>query len=329
MKAYLAKRFFQFALMLALVSVVSFLLIQMPPGSYVENKIMELQQLGGDASSMVEVEHLKARYGLDRPLWSQYLGWIAGIVTRGDFGESFAYDREVVTLIGSFVGYTVLISGLSLLAIYAFAIPLGVLAALKRHQWPDALVSGMCFVGMSVPEFLLALLVLFAGLVFFDYALLGLYSPGFQFMPWGWPKVKDLLLHLPIPVAVVAVNGTAGMMRIVRGNMVEAFGQNYVKAARAKGLRSRDVVWRHAFRSAVNPIISILGMTLPGLFSGSTIISIVLNLPTAGYLLFESLMSQDTYLAASLILAFSFLLLLGNLLADIALAVVDPRIRYD
>ena len=235
----------------------------------------------------------------------------------------------MVTLIGSYIGYTVLVSGLSLLAIYLFAVPLGTLAALKRHQWPDALVSGMCFVGMSVPEFLLALGVLFVGLVVFDHALLGLYSPGYQFMPWGWAKVANLAWHLPIPVAVVAVNGTAGMMRVVRGNMVEALGQHYVKAARAKGLSRRDVIWRHGFRSAVNPIISILGMTLPGLFSGSTIISIVLNLPTAGYLLFESLMSQDTYLAASLILAFSFLLLLGNLLADIALAAVDPRIRYD
>lgn len=329
MLTYILRRLLIFIPMLLAISVISFVIIQLPPGSFLDQKIIALQQVSGDASAMVQVEHLKKRYGLDRPPHVQYLLWLKGIVTRGDFGESFAYDKEVNQVIWSYVGYTLLISVTSLALVYLIAIPLGCLAAMKKYKWEDHLVSGISFIGMSIPEFLLALFLVVGGVVWLDYAFIGLFSPEFYFAPWSWAKFKDLLKHLPVPAAVVAINGTAGLMRIMRGSMLEVLGQQYIMTARAKGLPEKKVISRHALRMAINPLISIIGMSLPGLLSGSAIISIVMNLPTAGLLLFESLQTQDMYLAGTLILMFSLLLLVGNLLADIALAVADPRIRYD
>lgn len=328
MTAYVLRRLAVMIPMLFAVSVISFVIIQLPPGSFLESMILELQAAGGDATSIAQIEQLEKRYGLDQPAWRQYLGWVTGIITRGDFGESFLYEKPVNQLIWSFVGYTVLIAGTSLAFVYLLALPLGCVAALKRYRWPDHAIGAVSFVGMSIPEFLLALFLLVAGLVWFDVLLLGLFSPEFVFQPWSWGKLGDLLIHLPIPAAVVAVNGTAGLLRIMRGSMIDALEAPYVLTAKAKGLPDRTVVGKHALRTAINPMISILGMSLPTLLSGSAIISIVLNLPTAGYLLFESLRVQDMYLAGTLILMLSALLLIGNLLADILLAVADPRIRY-
>jgi len=316
--------------MLLVISVISFVIIQLPPGSFLDQKIIELQQVsGGDASAIVQIDYLRQRYGLDKPPYVQYLLWIKGIVTRGDFGQSFAYDKEVNQVIWSYVGFTVLLSGTSLALVYVIAIPLGCLAAMRKYKWQDNLVSAISFAGMSIPEFLLALFLLVGGLVWLDFAFIGLFSPEFYFAPWSWDKFVDLLKHLPVPAAVVAINGTAGLMRIMRGSMLEVLGQQYILTARAKGLPENKVMSKHALRMAINPLISILGMSLPGLLSGSAIISIVMNLPTAGLLLFESLQTQDMYLAGTLILMFSLMLLIGNLLADIALAIADPRIRYD
>lgn len=329
MLTYIIRRLLIFIPMMLAISVIAFTIIQLPPGSFLEQKIAALQQTSGDASAMVQVEYLRHRYGLDKPPAVQYLLWLKGIVTHGDFGQSFAYDKEVNQVIWSYVGFTVLISATSLALVYVLAIPLGCLAAVKKYKWQDNLVSAVSFIGMSFPEFLLALFLLVGGLVWLDYAFIGLFSPEFHFAPWSWAKVLDLLKHLPVPAAVVAINGTAGLMRIMRGSLLEVLGQPYIMTARAKGLPERRVISRHALRMAINPLLSILGMSLPGLLSGSAIISIVMNLPTAGLLLFEALQTQDMYLAGTLILMFSLMLLIGNLLADIALAIADPRIRYD
>lgn len=329
MLTYIIRRMLLMIPMLLVISVISFVIIQLPPGSFLEQKIIELEQISGDASAMIQVEYLKKRYGLDKPPTVQYLLWVKGILTRGDFGQSFAYDKEVNEVIWSYIGFTVLLSGTSLALVYVIAIPLGCLAAMKKYKWQDNLVSAISFAGMSIPEFLLALFLLVGGLLWLDFAFIGLFSPEFYFAPWSWAKCLDLLKHLPVPAAVVAINGTAGLMRIMRGSMLEVLGQQYVLTARAKGLPEKKVMSKHALRMAINPIISILGMSLPGLLSGSAIISIFMNLPTAGLLLFESLQTQDMYLAGTLILMFSLMLLIGNLLADIALAIADPRIRYD
>ena len=307
MLTFIIRRLLIFVPMLLAISVIAFVIIQLPPGSFLEQKIVALQQTSGDASAMVQVDYLKHRYGLDRPPTVQYLLWMKGIVTRGDFGQSFAYDKEVNQVIWSYVGFTVLISTTSLALVYVLAIPLGCLAAVKKYKWQDNLVSAVSFIGMSFPEFLLALFLLVGGLVWLDYAFIGLFSPEFYFAPWSWAKLKDLLKHLPVPAAVVAINGTAGLMRIMRGSMLEVLGQQYIMTARAKGLPEKKVISKHALRMAVNPLISILGMSLPGLLSGSAIISIVMNLPTAGLLLFEALQTQDMYLAGTLILMLSLI----------------------
>lgn len=329
MLAYVLRRVLLFVPMLITISIVAFVLIQLPPGSFLDQKLLALQAAGGDASSMAQIDALEARYGLDQPMWRQYLLWVGGIVTRGDFGEAFAYNQPVGDLIWSYLGYTVLIAGTSLVFVYLLAVPLGVWAAVRKYEWPDTLVGAVSFVGMSIPEFLLALVLLVGGLFWLDTALVGLFSPEYATAPWSGAKLWDLMKHLPIPAAIVAVNGTAGLMRIMRGSMLDVLGQPYVQTALAKGLPRRTVFGKHALRMAINPLVSILGMSLPALLSGSAIISIVLNLPTAGLLLFEALQTQDMYLAGTLILMTSALLLVGNLIADIALAAVDPRIRYD
>lgn len=329
MASYILRRLLIFVPMLLAVSLVSFIIIQLPPGSYLDQKIVELQAQGGDASSLGQIEALKERYGLNEPVWKQYFMWVGGIVTRGDFGESFAYDKPVNQLIWSFLGFTVLVSGTSFVLVYLLAVPLGCIAAVKKNKPTDHVISGISFIGMSIPEFMLALLLLVLGLFALDYLFVGLFSPEFYFQPWSWAKVWDLLKHLPVPAAVVAVNGTAGLMRIMRGSMLDVLAEPYILTARAKGLSKRQVFGKHALRMAINPIISIMGMSLPGLLSGSAIIAIVLNLPTAGYLLFQALTTQDMYLAGTLMLMLSALLLVGNLISDIALALVDPRIRYD
>lgn len=329
MLTYIIRRVLIFIPMLFAVSVVAFIIIQLPPGSFLEQRIVELESRYGDASSAAQVEQLRARYGLDQPAWRQYTLWIGDIVTRGDFGDSFAYDKPVTDIIWSYLGFTLLIAGTSLALVYLIAIPLGCWAAIHKYKWQDHFSGGISFIGMSIPEFMLALLLLVLGLFILDYSFIGLFSPEFYFQPWSWAKVWDLAKHLPIPAAIVAVNGTASLMRIMRGSMLDVLGEPYILTARAKGLPPRQVFGKHALRMAINPLISILGMSLPGLLSGSAIISIVLNLPTAGLLLFESLLTQDMYVAGTLILMVSAMLLIGNLLADIALATADPRIRYD
>lgn len=328
MTTYVLRRLLTFVPMLLAISVISFVIIQLPPGSFVEQRLMELEAQGA-SGSILEAQQLRARYGLDQPVWRQYLIWLWGIVSRGDFGEAFQYNRPVNEIIWSYLGYTVLISGVSFVFVYALAIPLGAYAALRKNRAGDSIISAVAFVGMSIPEFLIALVLLTLGVFVLDTTFIGLFSPEYEVAPWSWGKLLDLLSHLAIPALIVAVNGAAGLLRIMRGNMLEVLGQDYIRTARAKGLPRRTVVGKHALRMAVNPLISILGMSLPALVSGSTIISIVLNLPTAGLLLYDALRVQDMYLAGSLILLLSAMLLVGNLLADIALAAVDPRIRYD
>ncbi len=328
MIAYVARRALVAIPTLLLISVISFILIQLPPGDFLQQRIVELEERYGDTSSLVEVEALRAKYGLDKPVWMRYLYWMKGLL-HGDLGESFRYEEDVNKLIWDRLLFTVIISISSLLVSYAIAIPAGVFSATKRNTIGDYVVSFLAFVGMSMPGFLLALVLLAVGMAWFDVALVGLFSPKYADAPWTWAKLADLLRHLWIPVVVVGINGTAGLMRIMRGNLLNVLGEQFVQTARAKGLRERIVIWKHAVRIAINPLISIAGMSLPAILSGSTIVSIVLSLPTMGPLLFQSLQDQDMFLAGSLIMMYSLLLIVGNLLADIALAWVDPRIRLE
>lgn len=328
MIAYIIRRCLLAIPTLLAITMIAFVIIQLPEGDYLDRKIQQLEEEFGDSSSLARVEELRSRYGLDQPMTVRYLKWMWGFV-RGDFGESFEYEREVNELIWDRLGFTVLISVCSLLFTYAVAIPLGIYSATHQYKWSDHFLTFLSFVGMSLPAFLVALALMVFAFEVFGVPLFGLFSSYYEGAPWTWGKLWDLLRHLWIPVIVVGLNGTAGLMRIMRGNLLDVLGQPFVLTARAKGLTERVVVLKHAARIAINPLISILGMSLPTILSGSAIVSIVLGLPTVGPLLLRSLLSEDIYLAGTLITMLSVLLVLGNLLADIALAWADPRIRYE
>lgn len=310
------------------ISIIAFVIIQLPQGDYLDRKIQQLEEQYGDSSSLAQVEELRLRYGLDKPMWRRYVMWISGFV-QGNFGESFEYETEVSELIWDRLAFTLLISIGSLVFTYTVAIPLGIYSATHQYKWSDNLLTFISFVGMSLPAFLVALSLLVLAFEVFRVPLFGLFSAYYEGAPWTWGKLGDLLKHLWIPVIVVGLNGTAGLMRIMRGNLLDVLGQPFVQTARAKGLKEWVVVVKHAVRIAINPLVSILGMSLPGILSGAAIVSIVLGLPTVGPILLRSLLNEDIYLAGTLIMMYSVLLVIGNLLADIALAWVDPRIRYE
>lgn len=313
---------------LVAVSIISFFLIQLPPGDFLDRKIAQLQMQYGDSSSMARAAELRVRYGLDLPVWQRYLKWISGVV-QGDFGESFQYEKEVRDLVWDRVGFTILISVCSLFLTYLIAIPVGIYSATHQYKWSDNVLTFLSFIGMSLPAFLVALALMVFSFRVLHVPLFGLFSSHYQGAPWSAGKFVDLLKHLWIPVIVVGLNSTAGLMRIMRGNLLDVLGQPFVQTARAKGLKERVVVTKHAVRIAINPLISIMGMSLPVILGGDAIVSIVLGLPTVGPLLLEGLLNEDVYLAGTLIMMYSLLLVTGNLFADIALAWADPRIRYE
>jgi len=310
------------------ISMIGFVIIQLPEGDFLDRKIQELEEMYGDSSSIARIDELRERYGLDRPMWQQYVGWISGFVV-GDFGESFEYEQEVNQLIWDRLAFTVLIALGALLFTYAVAIPIGIYSATHQYRLSDNVLSFISFIGMSMPGFLLALALLVFVFEIYRIPLFGLFSSEYEGAPWTWDKLVDFLKHLWIPVIVVGINGTAGLMRIMRGNLLDVLGQPFVQTARAKGLKESVVVIKHAARIAINPLITILGMSLPNILSGATIVAIVLGLPTVGPLLLRALVAEDIYLAGTLLMMFSLLLIIGNILADIALAWADPRIRYD
>lgn len=310
------------------ISFVSFVVIELPPGDFLDQKIAELEQGAGDPSSRAQAEALRHRYGLDQPFLLRYVRWSGGIL-HGDFGQSFRTEREVKDLLAERLGWTLVVSGGALLFVYALAIPLGILAAVKRGQASDRALSGMALLGMSVPGFLVALAMLVIIFRLTGVPLYGLFSAGWEDAPWSFGKLGDLLRHLVIPVVVIGLSGAGALLRIMRANMLDVLGEPFVRAARARGLPERVVVAKHAARIAINPLITLLGMSLPDILSGTTIVSVVLGLPTVGPLLLQSLLDQDMYLAGTILLFMAVLLVIGNLLADIALAWADPRIRLE
>ncbi len=329
MSTYIIRRILLAIPTLIAISIIAFIIIQLPPGDYLDQKIAQMEQQFGDSSSIAQADALRHRYGLDRPMPQRYLKWVSGFV-RGDFGESFRYEREVKDLIWERLGFTVLLSVGSLIFIYLTAIPLGIYSATHKYHWSDNMLTFLAFLGMSLPGFLIALAIIVIVYKVFGVPLFGLFSPYYQSQPgWSPAKVVDLIKHLWVPIIVISLNGTAGLMRVMRGNLLDVLGEPFVRTARAKGLKESAVVVKHAARIAINPLISMLGMSLPEILSGTTIVSIVANLPTVGPLLLQALQDQDMYLAGTLLLFMSLLLIVGNLLADIALAWADPRIRYE
>ncbi|CAM3340372.1 ABC transporter permease [Deinococcus saxicola] len=323
MLSYALRRILGMVPTLLLISVVCFVVIQLQPGSFLD------QYLEDPRVTRETVATITRQLGLDQPLWVQYLTWIKGIVTEGNFGYSFANGRPVAELIWERLGWTVFLAVLTLIVSWLIAIPLGIYTALNRYGLGATITNFLGYISLAIPDFLVALLLIALVLGAGGTNVGGLFSPQYIGEPWSWPRVLDLLNHLWIPMIAIGLEGVAGLMRQMRASMLDVINQDYVRTARAKGLNGRSVLWRHAVRNAINPLISLAGLSLPTLISGTIIASIVLNLPTIGPYLYDSLLNKDQYVAMTLLLFSALLLLIGNLLSDLALAWADPRIRFE
>lgn len=313
--------------MLAVVSVLNFAIISAPPGSALSQKISQLQSQGG-AVTQAQIDALNAQYGVNQPWPVQYWKWITGFV-HGDFGYSFSLNEPVSSLVWSRLGLSLVLSLGALLIAWGLSIPIGVYSATHRHSLPDALITVIQFVGVAIPEFLFALVVMTLAAQYLGTDVGGLFARQYHNAPWSWGKFVDLLAHLWIPLVVIAAGSTAWLTRVMRANLLDVLNQQYVQTARAKGVKERTVIWKHAVRNALHPLVMTFGTTLPALISGEAIVSIVLNLPTTGPLLVNSLLNKDMYVAGTILMLLSALLIIGNIVADILLAVIDPRIRLE
>ncbi len=317
---------------LILISMVSFAVIQAPPGDMLTSRLAELAEQGelGSESAMAQIEILRERYGLNDPLYLQYFRWIWNILSKGDFGQSFTYEMDVMELLGERLGLTLALTLSTLIFTWLVAIPIGIYSATRQYSLGDYSFTFMSFIGLATPNFLLALVIMFIQVTVFETESVGgLLSPQFIGTPWSWNKVVDLLNHIWVPILVIGTGSTAGIMRIMRGNLLDVLGQQHIQTGRAKGLKERTVIVKYGVRIAINPLVSRLGLELPGLLSGAVVTGIVLGLPTAGPIFLTALTSQDMYLAGAFLLLAATFLLIGNLLADILLAWIDPRIRYE
>lgn len=327
MAQYIGRRVLLMIPTLFAISIVSFIIIQLPPGDFLTTLVAQLSSQG-ESVNQEALNALRSQYGLGEPFYVQYYLWIKNILLHGDFGDSFEYNRPVRDLVGSRLAWTVGISLGSLIVTWIVAFPVGIYSAVRKYTPGDYVLTFISFLGLAVPEFMLALLLLYVSSEYLGLSVGGLFSPEYQDAAWSLAKFGDLLAHLWIPVIIIGVASTAGLVRIMRANLLDELNRPYVVTARAKGLEERKLLLKYPVRLALNPFISTLGWALPGIISGEAIVAIVLSLDTVGPLLLRALQSQDMYLAGSLILILSVLTVIGTLLSDILLAWLDPRIRY-
>ena len=327
MLQYVGRRIVLLIPTLLVVTIISFILIQLPPGDYLTTYIASLEA-GGLVIQEDEIAALKMQYGLDQPIYMQYFKWMAGI-SRGDFGMSLEWQRPVSELIWDRLLLTFVLSLSTILFSWSLAIPIGIYSATNQYSLLDYLFTFIGFIGLGTPGFMLALILMWIAYSYLGISVGGLFSRDFVDAPWSMAKVVDLLKHIWIPLIILGMRGTAGLIRTMRANMLDELRRPYVVTARAKGLKERDVIFKYPVRVAMNPFVSTVGWTLPRLISGSTIVSVVLSLPTTGPLLLRALRNQDMYLAGSFLLILSTLTVIGTLLSDLMLAWLDPRIRYE
>lgn len=326
MLQYVIRRLLIMIPTLLAISLVAFIIIQLPPGDYLTTVITNAAARG-ETIDPAEVARLERQYGLDKPIVLQYFDWLGGLLV-GDWGYSFEYNRPVSELIWERIGWSFVISLLSLLVVWFVAFPLGVFSAVRQHSWGDYITAFFGFIGLSTPDFLLALLLLYISFAWFNQSVGGLFSPEYIDAAWSLARFGDLLAHLWVPLVILGTNGIASMTWIMRANLLDELRKPYVTTARAKGLTEARLTMKYPVRIAVNPLVSSSGGLLAGLISGEAIVAVVLSLPTTGPMLLGALRAQDMYLAASFIMLLSVLTTIGVLLSDIALAWVDPRIRF-
>ena len=327
MKSYVFQRLVYMVFLLWLVSVVTFVVIQLPPGDYLSTYISRLEQAGQDLSDE-EVDKLRQQYGLDLPLTSRYFKWF-GQVLRGEFGFSFDWQQPVRDIIGERLALTFTIAILSAVFTFAVAIPIGIYSATHQYSLIDYVVSFIGFIGLAIPNFMLALILLYIAWKGYGLNLTGLFSPQYLDAPWSLAKIGDLLLHLPIPIIVVGTAGTAGLIRVLRGTLLDELNKQYVITARSKGVGEVKLLFKYPVRVALNPIVSGLAWLFPALISSGTITAWVLGLPTAGPMMLRALITQDTFLSATLLMFVTILTVIGTTVSDVLLVMVDPRIRME
>ncbi len=326
MLMYVLKRVLYMIPTLIVISIISFVIIQLPPGDFLTSYVAQLRMEGEDIDAE-EIAALEQRYGLGQPVYVQYWKWISGILFRGDWGQSMEWQKPVKDLIGERLALTVALSGFTMLFSWCVSIPVGVYSATHQYSILDYFMTFISFVGVGTPGFLIALLVMWFAMSQLGLNVGGLFSEQFINASWTWAKFVDMLKHLWIPMLVLAFGSTAGLIRTTRANLLDELHKPYVETARAKGVKESTLIWKYPVRVAMNPFFSTVGWNLANLISGSTLVSVVLSLQTTGPMMLRALTSQDMYLAGSFILLLSALTVIGTLLSDILLALVDPRIR--
>jgi peptide/nickel transport system permease protein len=327
MLAFILRRLLTMIPLLFVVSVITFFIIQLPPGDFFDTMQAEIAQQGSSQDAQT-FQILRERYGLDQPMWTQYLRWVQGW-PEGDFGWSLGWNAPVWPLVRDRLAYTVLLGAFSLLITITYAIPVGIYSATHQYSLSDNFLSFGGFLGLSLPGFLLALFWMFLGALVLRIDVGGVMSPEYSDQPMSWAKFVDLWNHFWPPALILGLASTAQMQRIMRSSMLDVMGQQYITTARAKGLKERQVVNKYAVRVAINPMISVFALEIPKIISESALVGIVMSLPTTGPLFLRALQTQDMYLAGTFLLFMTFLLMISNLLADIALAWADPRIVYE
>ena len=327
MLGFLVRRIMVMIPTLLAISAITFVIIQLPPGDYLTTLMTELESRG-EAIDQSRLQFLRETYGLDRPMIEQYFVWLGGMLT-GDYGYSFEYNRPVADVVGDRMLLTIVVSFATIIFIWVVSFPIGIYSATHQYSLGDYGLTFLGFLGLATPNFLLALVLLYFANVTFGTSIGGLMDPVYLDAPWSWGKVMSVLEHLWIPVIVIGTSGTAGMIRRLRANLLDELHKQYVVTARAKGLAPVKALWKYPLRMAINPFISDIGNLLPQIVSGAAVVSIVLSLPTTGPMLLDALRSQDMYLAGSFLMFLALLTVVGVFLSDLALAMLDPRIRLE
>jgi peptide/nickel transport system permease protein len=326
MIAYTVRRLLLALVTIWAISVLSFVIIQLPPGDFVDAYISRLSA-SGSLVSAEEAKTLRILYGLDRPIYVQYAKWI-GRVSEGDFGESMEWMRPVTEVIGEKLWMTMVVSVAAIILTWGIALPIGIYSAVRQYSLGDYFFTFLGFIGLAIPNFLLALILMYFSFKFFNANIGGLFSADMELAPWSGAKLWDLLKHLPLPALILAVAGTAQLIRIMRANLLDELRKPYVVTARAKGLSETRVILKYPVRAALNPFASSLAYLFPYVVSGSIIVSLVLSLPTVGPLLLTSLVAQDMFLAGTIILMLGVMTVIGTFISDLVLMWIDPRIRF-
>lgn len=326
MKAYILRRFLAMVGMLVALSIIIFFILELPPGDFAERHVYQLKSIGIFVTDE-DLINYRHQFGLDRPWPERYFRWITNIVLHGNFGMSLIYRMPVTEVIGERLGFTVLIAISAIIFTYGLAIPIGIYSAIYQYSLADYTFTLIGYFGIAVPNFLLALVLLYISVTVFGSNVGGLFSPEYADVPWSWGRFVDLLKHLWIPAVVLGTAGTAFQMRTMRATLLDEKNKLYVTVARAKGLSEGRLLLKYPVRVALNPIISTLGWELTHVISGAPIVAFVLALPDTGPLFLKALQDEDIYLGGSMLLIYSALTIFGTFLSDVMLALLDPRVR--